>query len=168
MFYDNDGNRRPLGRRDGKPVLFYDTFSEMEEIWGHGGQLQSFEAVFSEKGPDGKPMQLWDRETGVIDHDVAAQWEKYDISLILTTHWEIISRSLEGKLHVYMGGDDTFYLEGATKLVKSELDTLGSDAVVELFPGKDHGSLMDEAMIQRIGEEMDTQLEKNKVVVEME
>ncbi len=168
MFYDNEGNRRPLGRRDGKPVLFYDTFSEMEEIWGHGGQLQSFEAVFSEKGPDGKPMQLWDRESGTIDHEVAEQWKKYDMSLILNTHWEIISRSLEGKLHLYMGDDDTFYLEGAAKLIKDELETLGSDAVVELFPGKDHGSLMDEAMINRIADEMDSQLEKNGILTEMQ
>ncbi|HSQ57941.1 MAG TPA: hypothetical protein VLM40_19615, partial [Gemmata sp.] len=59
-----------------------------------------------------------------------------------------------GKIHVYMGDEDTFYLDGATRLLKESLAVLNSDAVVELFPKRDHGSLMDDAMRKRIKAEM--------------
>jgi len=53
-----------------------------------------------------------------------------------------------------MGGEDTFYLEGATRLLGESLKNLGSDAVVEIFPGKDHGSLMTSALRERMAREM--------------
>ncbi|QVL30615.1 hypothetical protein KIH39_17365 [Telmatocola sphagniphila] len=160
MFTDTQGQARPLGRRGWIPFLYYKPFSDMEIIMGHGGQLASFEAVFSEKGSDGKPMQLWDRKTGKIDHAVAKTWEKYDIRLVLQRNWSTLEPKLKGKLHVYMGDRDTFYLEGATRLLGETLHVLGSDAKVELFPGKDHGTLMDRALVERIGKEMAEQYRK--------
>lgn len=154
MFVDEAGKPRPLARMQGKPVLFYKPFSDMEIVMGHGGQLRSFEAVFSPKGADGNPMQLWDRATGKIDPEVAKAWERYDIRLVLEKNWNVLGPLLAGKLHVYMGDDDTFYLDGATRLLKESLQKLGSDAVVELFPGKNHGTLMDAALRQRIAKEM--------------
>ena len=53
-----------------------------------------------------------------------------------------------------MGGQDTFYLEGATGLLKESLARLGSDAVVELFPGRHHGNLIDAKLRARIAREM--------------
>ncbi len=35
---------------------------------------------------------------------------------------------------------DTFYLEGATRLLGESLDRLGSDAVCEIIPGMAHSS----------------------------
>lgn len=154
MFTDKDDKARPIARSQGKDVLFYKGFSDMEVVMGHGGQLASFEAVFSPRGEDGKPRPLWDRATGKIDPEVAKSWEKYDIRLVLEREWKTRGPKLAGKLHVYMGGDDTFYLEGATSLLKESLTKLESDAVVEIFPGKDHGSLMDKAMRERIHKEM--------------
>jgi len=66
MFVDARGEKRPIARQGGKPVLFYKPFSDMEEVMGHGGQLASFEAVFSARGPDGRPRKLWDRTTGAM------------------------------------------------------------------------------------------------------
>jgi S-formylglutathione hydrolase FrmB len=154
MFKDENGKPRPLARSGGKPTLFYQPFSDMEVVMGHGGQLGSFEAVFSERGADGKPKQLWDRATGAVDADVAKNWQKYDIRLVLERNWKTIGPRLAGKIHVYMGEEDTFYLEGATVLLKESLKKLGSDAVVELFPGKNHGSLMDRTLRERIAREM--------------
>jgi hypothetical protein len=48
---------------------------------------------------------------------------------------------LAGKLHVYMGELDTFYLEGATRLLQTSLRELGSDAKVELYPNRDHRTI---------------------------
>jgi pimeloyl-ACP methyl ester carboxylesterase len=154
IFRDEKGEPRPLARRDGKVVLLYQPFSDMEVVFGRGGQLFSFEAVFSPRGADGEPLKLWDRATGAIDPAVAASWRAYDIRLILEQNWPALSPKLKGKLHVVMGSEDTFYLEGATRLLKESLGKLGSDAVVEIVPGKNHGNLVDTKMRQRIGQEM--------------
>lgn len=154
LFTDEQGKPRPLARRDGKVALHYRQFSDMEVVLGRGGQLFSFEAVFSPKGPDGKPRPLWDRATGTLDPAVALAWQRYDIRLHLVTHWPQLAPRLAGKLHVYMGDQDTFYLEGATRLLREALQALGSDAVVELFPGRHHGNLLDPALRQRIAREM--------------
>jgi S-formylglutathione hydrolase FrmB len=154
MFSDDAARPRPIARQGGKPVLWYKGFSDMEVVMGHGGQLSSFEAVFSPRGPDQKPKQLWDRATGKIDPDVAKSWEKYDIRLVLERNWQTLGPKLAGKIHIYMGGDDTFYLEGATALLKESLAKLKSDAVVEIFPGKNHGSVVDGALRERIQKEM--------------
>jgi membrane dipeptidase len=160
MFTDENNESRPLARSGGKPSIYYQAFSNMEVVVGHGEQLGSFEAVFSPRGADGKPKQLWNRVTGAIDPEVAKSWERYDIRLILERHWKTLGPRLAGKLHVYMGGEDTFYLEGATKRLQESLMRLGSDAVVEIFPGKNHGSLMDAALRQRIAREMAEQFRK--------
>jgi hypothetical protein len=154
MFTDRDGNPRPIARQGGKPILWYKGFSDMEVVMGHGGQLRSFEAVFSDRGADGQPKPLWDRKTGAIDLEVAKSWEKYDIRLVLERNWTTLGPKLKGKLHVYMGEMDSFYLEGATRLLQRSLKELGSDAAVELFPGKDHGSMMTRELRARIAREM--------------
>ncbi|MCY2967552.1 MAG: alpha/beta hydrolase-fold protein [Planctomycetota bacterium] len=154
MYRDPKGERRPLARSQGRVFLWYDDFDRMEELVGPGGQLHSFEAVFSPRGKDGTPVRMWNRETGVVDVEAAKAWEKYDIRLILESRWNELGPKLAGKLHVFMGEEDTFYLEGATKRLKESLLKLNSDAVVELFPGKDHGSLMTRELVTRIRAEM--------------
>ena len=130
---------------------------------GRGGQLASFEAVFSPRGCDDRPRKLWDRQSGTVDAVTAKSWERYDIRLVLERNWPALKPKLSGKLHVYMGGQDTFYLEGATELLKQSLTKLGSDAKVEIVPGRDHGSLMDKAMRERIAREMAEQYRRSQV-----
>lgn len=154
MFVDGDGQPRPIARAGNKPALWYKGFSDMEEVMGHGGQLASFEAVFSERGADDRPRRLWDRKTGAVDAAVAKTWENYDIRLVLERNWKPLGPKLAGKIHVYMGDADTFYLEGATKLLKKSLAGLGSDAVVELFPERHHGNLIDPMLRARMNREM--------------
>lgn len=154
MFVDSSGASRPIARRGNAAVLYYKPFSDMETVMGRGGQLYSFEAVFSPKDGNGKPRQLWDRTTGAIDLETARYWERYDIRLQLERNWASLAPRLIGKIHVFMGDLDTFYLEGATKLLKESLARLGSDAVIEIVPGKDHGSLMTTELYQRIATEM--------------
>ncbi len=64
MYRDVTGARRPLARSGSQVLLWYDDFDHTEEVLGFGGQLHSFEAVFSPRGPDGKPIRLWNRRTG--------------------------------------------------------------------------------------------------------
>jgi hypothetical protein len=131
----------------------------MEDTMGRGGQLGSFEAVFSPKGADGRPRKLWDRATGAIDPEVAKSWEAYDIRLKLEREWKAISPKLAGKIHVWMGDVDTFYLDGAARLLKESLTGLKSDAVVEMFPNKTH-ALVDRTLRTRMNEEMAAAIRK--------
>jgi hypothetical protein len=154
MYVDRAGQPRPIARRGGQVLLWYRGFDLMEETLGTGGQLHSFEAVFSPRGSDGKPIRIWDRQSGAINTEAAKAWEAYDIRLVLERHWPTLGPKLRGKLHVFMGDQDTFYLEGATRLLQETLKRLDSDAVVELHPGRDHGSLLQPALMQRIRAEM--------------
>jgi hypothetical protein len=164
MFVDAQGHPRPLARIGLEPVLFYRNFCEMEDVMGNGGQLLSFEAVFgpSAPGADGSPVttgirqprHLWDRKSGAINPAIAKDWEKYDIHLVLERNWEQLGPKLAGKLHVFMGTEDTFYLEGAARLLKQSLAKLKSDAVVELIPKKNHMNLLDRRLTERIQREM--------------
>jgi S-formylglutathione hydrolase FrmB len=162
IFRDGRGDPRPLARSGERVLLRYQSFSDMEEIMAHGGQLGSFEAVFSPRWPDGKPRKLWDRQTGTLDHETAKAWEKYDIRLVLERNWATLGPKLKGKLHVYMGDVDTFYLDGAVRLLRDSQKKLGSDAVIEMFPGKNHGNLVDPALRTRIVKEMKAQYERLK------
>jgi S-formylglutathione hydrolase FrmB len=161
IFHDAAGDARPLARRAKKATLFYKPFSDMEVVMGRGGQLFSFEAVFGPKGSDGNPRPLWDRVTGRIDADVAKSWERYDIRLVLERNWQTLGPKLKGKVHIYVGAEDTFYLEGATILLKQSLRELGSDAVIEILPGRDHSTLMDGKLRQRIAQEMAAQFKRH-------
>ena len=49
--------------------------------------------------------------------------------------------------------DDNFYLDGAVRLLGDTLDALGSDAVVEILPGRTH-NLSDRDTLQRIDREL--------------
>jgi Putative esterase len=154
MYVDAKGNRRPIARLGGRVALWYDDFSKMERVLGYGGQLHSFEAVFSPRGKDGEPLLLWDRETGRIDAKVARTWEKYDIRLVLERNWKTLGPRLKGKLHVHTGTADTFYLEGAARLLRDSQKTLHSDAVVELHRGRTHFDLFRGGLGSRIRGEM--------------
>ncbi len=149
-----DGSSRPVARMGKRAMVFNEPFSKMEEVLGDGGQLASFEFVFSPLDDRGRPKRLWDRVTGAVDHETARAWEKYDIRLVLEKNWPALGPKLKGKIHVVMGDMDTFYLEGATKLLKASLERLGSDASVELVPGKDHGSVLTPELAARIDREM--------------
>jgi hypothetical protein len=154
MFVDGDGNPRPLARIGGQVRLWYQGFDSMEWVLGSGGQLHSFEAAFSKRGKDGKPLLAWDRKTGAVNTKSTENWKKYDINLILKENWKTLGPRVKGKLRVYMGDVDTFYLEGATMLLKKTLAELGSDAVIEIQTGKDHFNLLNAAMGKRIRHEM--------------
>jgi hypothetical protein len=154
MFHDSDGKRRPIARMGKRAVLYYDSFSKMEDVIGDGGQLHSFEAAFSPLGPDGRPRLLWNRATGAVDPAVAKEWEAYDIRLVLERNWKTLGPKLKGKLHVITGELDTFYLEGAVKHLKASLHERESDAVVEIVPDRDHLTLLDASLAERLDREM--------------
>jgi hypothetical protein len=88
-----------------------------------GGQWDIWEAVYSPVGADGYPKRIWDKRTGAIDRAVAEYWrENYDLSYILRRDWEKgLGRKLQGKLHIYVGEADNYYLNNAVYLVEEFL-----------------------------------------------
>jgi len=140
MYVDENGDPRPLARRGGTVLVTYEDFARRENVLDPGGQLRSFEATFSPPGPDGAPRRIFDVETGAIDHAAARAWRKYDISHLLLTRWDELRERLAGKIHVYAGEVDTFYLEGAVERFRAlagEAGILG-EMVVEVVPGMAH------------------------------
>jgi Putative esterase len=88
-----------------------------------GGQWDIWEAVYSPQGPDGYPARIWDKRTGAIDKKVAEYWkEHYDLSWILRREWNRgLGSKLEGKIHIYVGDMDNYYLNNAVYLVEEFL-----------------------------------------------
>jgi hypothetical protein len=87
-----------------------------------GGQWDIWQAVFSPVGADGYPKPIWDKATGVIDHDVAASWrDNYDLGHILARDWKRLAPSLRGKLTINVGLSDTYFLNDAVYLVEDVL-----------------------------------------------
>jgi hypothetical protein len=89
-----------------------------------GQQYDIWEAVFSPVGPDGYPQRIFDKETGEIDPAVAQYWrEHYDLSHILARDWSTLGPKLRGKLHIYVGSADTYFLNGAVYYLEDFLKT---------------------------------------------
>jgi hypothetical protein len=79
-----------------------------------GEQFDIWQAVYSPVGDDGYPKPIFDKRTGVIDHNVAAYWkEHYDLRAILEKNWSTLGPKLRGKLHLYCGSADTYFLNDA-------------------------------------------------------
>lgn len=88
-----------------------------------GQQFDIWEAVYSPMGPDGYPLRIWDKKTGDIDHDVAKYWkDNYDLRNILERDWSEIGKKLEGKIHIYCGDMDNYYLNNAVYLMEEFLE----------------------------------------------
>lgn len=154
LYFDEQGEKRPIARQGETPTLWFPSFGLMDDVLGRGGQLRSFEAVWSPLDSDGLPRKLWDRKTGRIDPQVAKAWEKYDIRLVLERNWPTLGPKLQGKLHIYTGGLDTFYLEGAVEKLAPVLKELGSDAEVVIVPGKGHGGLRTPELVRQFRKQM--------------
>lgn len=148
-------------RDHGEPHATMQQLSQVESVIGeYGGQLASFEWVFSPRGADGRPAQLFDRTTGDIDPVVAGYWRThYDIVDHLIRDWSTIGPDLKGKIHLVVGTDDTFYLDGAAHSLQATLDKLGGEGHFTFLPGRSHFNVYQDgndrfALMETIAAEM--------------
>lgn len=121
-------------------------WQQVEPVLGdYGGQMSSFEAVFSPRGPDGRPMPLYDRATLKIDPAVAAYWrEHWDISQIIRNQWSTLASDLDGKIHVIVGTKDNAGLDRSARELQAAFETVGGRATFTYIPGKGHFDLYQE------------------------
>ncbi|MEO8657533.1 MAG: hypothetical protein ABI693_03645 [Bryobacteraceae bacterium] len=120
---------RPLGRLPNDHILTtMEEFAWQEHVLGgrgrSGGQMDAFQATFGPVGKDGYPAQLWNPKTGEINADVAKYWtEHFDLTAVMQRDWERLGPRLNGKLHVFMGTKDTFYLDAAAHKMEQFLES---------------------------------------------
>lgn len=107
-----------------------------------GGQWDIWQAVYSPIGSDGYPKPIWDKFTGKIDHSVAEYWrENYDLGYILKRDWAKLGPKLAGKIHIYVGEADNYFLNNAVYLVEDFLKTTKEPAYggeVDYEPRAEH------------------------------
>ncbi len=88
-----------------------------------GQQWDIWQATYSPTGEDGYPKPIWDKLTGTIDKDVAGYWqENYDLRHILERDWDKLGPKLRGKIHIYCGDMDNYYLNNAVMLMEDFLE----------------------------------------------
>jgi hypothetical protein len=143
MYRRPDGSAQPMIRVHDAVLVTMEQLAHMESVLGdYGGQIASFEWVFSPRGPDGRPLPMFDRTTGAVDPKVIAYWgEHYDIAHRIETNWATLAPDLRGKIHLFVGTDDTFYLDSSAQRLQSLLDRLHGEAHFTFIPGRTHFDL---------------------------
>lgn len=88
-----------------------------------GQQWDIWEATYSPQGTDGYPVRLWDKITGEINPEVADYWqENYDLRYIMERDWDELGEKLKGKIRIYCGDMDNYYLNNAVYLMEDFLE----------------------------------------------
>lgn len=80
-----------------------------------GGVWDIWQAVYGPQGADGYPAPIWNKVTGTLNHEVAGEWRDKDLRLYLQSNWDRLGPKLRGKLRIYVGDDDTFFLENGVQ-----------------------------------------------------
>ena len=134
---------------EGQDLLSFRMMSRLEAVLGSkarsGQQYDAWDAAYGPIGADGYPKRLWDRATGVIDKSVAAYWRDkgFDLTWNLRQNWPKIGPELAGKMHVYVGDMDNYYLNLGVYLMEQESKKLVNPPANFTFeygrPMKPHG-----------------------------
>lgn len=157
VFYTEDKKSRFLSRLSSPDYkLTYKLLSDRETVIGTGEQYGSYEATFSPRGKNGAPLQLWNRKTGRIDPAVAKAWERYDIARYITRNLSTLRAKGSGKIHVFVGTNDNYYLDRSLVSLKKSLNRLKATGIVKIdfLEGEDHFSLLNEKLYAEISREM--------------
>jgi hypothetical protein len=161
LYRKPDGTAYPIVRDHEKVLGTTEQFAKQERVLGaYGGQLASFEWVFSPRGADGRPLKMFNRDTGDVDPAIIAYWrDHYDLAHIVSTDWNSRGKDLHGKIHLIVGTADTFYLDGAAHKFEAVLKSLNADPHFTYIPDRTHFDLYKEgddrmALFDKISTEM--------------
>lgn len=134
---------------EGQPETTQRDLSKIESVLGgherSGQQFNAWDAAWGPVGADGYPRPLWSKRSGTIDRGVATYWRDhdFDLSYYLKKNWATVGPKLAGKLNVYVGDMDNYYLNLAVYQLQDVLKATTSpksDAVFEYGrPMKGHG-----------------------------
>ncbi len=143
LYRKPDGTAWPIMRDHGQVQATMEQLGKLEAVLGpYGGQMSSFDWVFSPKGPSGAPEPMFDRTTGDVDPQVVAYWaQHYDLANLVEKNWAKNGPMLKGRIHLFVGTADTFYLDGAAHLFEARLKKLGADPHFTYIPERTHFDL---------------------------
>jgi hypothetical protein len=147
-YVNEQGTELPSARnRDGTVRFTVRHEVQMENVLGlgdswtmSGRQWGAWNATYGPRGEDGRPVPLWDPQTGIIDRSVTRWWEQYDLRLVLERGWDELAPKLQGKLNVWVGEMDDYYLNDAVHLLDEFLRSRpsGLDARIQYGPDRGH------------------------------
>lgn len=132
-FINTFGVERPSTRTiDGDTISTVRHEVQLEKVLGRGGKWTlsgrdwaSWNAVYGPRGPDGLPVPMWDGDHGEINKSVLEHWKKYDLKLLLENKWREIGPKLAGgKVNVWVGDSDDYFLNAAVRRFKDSTDRL--------------------------------------------
>jgi len=143
LYHKPDGTPYPIIRDHATVVATMEQLARLERVLGdYGGQLASFEWVFSPRAADGRPLQMFNRDTGDVDPAVVAYWrDHYDLAYLVTANWAARGPYLKGKIHVIVGTADTFYLDGAAHKFEAVLKSLNANPHFTYRENRTHSDL---------------------------
>ena len=136
----------------------------MEEVLGPGNtsaqQWDSWQAVFGQRGEDGRPAALYDAGTGAIDQRIAEEYRAYDIAGRVRRDPGLAGHFYQ-RIRLYVGDADNFYLNEAVALLKEEVEGVqflhfpeGQHGFMKILPGYDHGSIFGAPEVRQIPADM--------------
>jgi S-formylglutathione hydrolase FrmB len=157
FYYDKAKSLRPFFEMNGQYLATIKGYAQFEDFLGDGGQMQSFEAAFGTLDKKtGKPAQLFNRATGFVNSKVVDTWKPYDMSLFVENNHKELQDKVAGKVHVYAGAQDNFFLNRSVNLFKQKIESLNfSRATVELIVGANHWTIWSEDFTKRVQQEID-------------
>ncbi len=111
------------------------------DSWAHsGGQWGAWNATYGPRGADGQPVPLWDPKSGALNPAVAEHWRRYDLRHVVESNWSNLGPKLRGKLHIWMGDADDFFLNNAMRRLEAFLVTAvpAAESTITFGPGQGH------------------------------
>jgi hypothetical protein len=119
---------------------------QMENVMGAGDswtmsgqQWGAWNAAYGPRGADGRPKALWNPKTGEIDKTVVEHWKRYDLRLLLEEKWQALGPKLKGKIHIWVGEADDYFLNNAVHLLDAFLSKASPSADAKIFYGAGKG-----------------------------
>lgn len=148
-FVNADGFERPSARTlegDVKFTMRHEV--QYENVLGlgnvfirSGGQWGAWNATFGSRGSNGWPVPAWDPRTGRMDPVALKGWERWDLRRMLARDWAVLGPKLQGKLRVWVGESDEYFLNHAVHRMDEMLARMDppAGARFEYGAGRGHG-----------------------------
>ena len=144
VYRGQDGRQLAQTRPRGSvQAIDFESSTRLELVLGtYGGQITAFDWVFSPRGEDGRPQAMFDHESGRVDPVVLKYWhDHFDQTVALTRLSASDRRALAGKIHLWVGSQDTFYLDRAAIRFAEMANQGGIDVKLTVVPERDHFNL---------------------------
>ncbi|HYV05354.1 MAG TPA: alpha/beta hydrolase-fold protein [Blastocatellia bacterium] len=148
-YVNEHGFERPSARDLNGDVRFTVRHEcQMENVIGlgdswtmSGEQWGAWNATYGPRGSDGRPVALWDPKSGKINRAVVDHWKKYDLRMVLEQNWKTLAPKLRGKITIWVGEADEYFLNNAVHLLDAFLSKAspGYEGKILYGPGKGHG-----------------------------